>query len=74
MPMLRTLVPIGALLTGGCATVSVRRRPRVTIIPTGNELVQLDELGDTVPPGRIIESNSAVLAALAAVSLGARWP
>ena len=56
---------IGALLTGGCATVSVRRRPRVTIIPTGNELVQLDELGDTVPPGRIIESNSAVLAALA---------
>lgn len=58
-------VDIGALLTGGCATVSVRRRPRVTIIPTGNELVQLDELGDTVPPGRIIESNSAVLAALA---------
>jgi len=57
---------IGALLTGGCATVSVRRQPRVTIIPTGNELVQLDELGDTVPPGRIIESNSAVLAALAA--------
>ena len=56
---------IGALLTGGCATVSVRRRPRVTIIPTGNELVQLDELGGTVPPGRIIESNSAVLAALA---------
>ena len=45
--------------------MSVRRRPRVTIIPTGNELVQLDELGDTVPPGRIIESNSAVLAALA---------
>ena len=56
---------IGALLTGGCATVSVRRRPRVTIIPTGNELVQLDALGDNVPPGRIIESNSAVLAALA---------
>ncbi len=54
-----------ALLTAGCATVAVRRRPRITIIPTGSELVDLDP-GTAPPPGRTIESNSAVLAGLAA--------
>jgi putative molybdopterin biosynthesis protein len=56
---------IGALLTGGCATVRVRRRPKVTIIPTGSELIPLEDCPETVPPGKTIESNAAVLAGLA---------
>ncbi|MFP7753123.1 molybdopterin biosynthesis protein [Thermodesulfobacteriota bacterium B35] len=55
---------VAALLTAGCATVTVRRQPLVTIIPTGSELVDLTPEA-TVPPGRTIESNSAVLAGLA---------
>ena len=56
---------IGALLTGGCATLKVRKKPRVVIIPTGNELVELTEELAGIPAGRIIESNSAVLACMA---------
>lgn len=56
---------IGALLTGGCATVRVRRKPKVVIIPTGNELFELEEGLAAIPAGKIIESNSAVLACMA---------
>ncbi len=56
---------VAALITGGCATVTVRKRPRVVIIPTGSELIRLEEDQNAVPPGKIIESNSAVLAGLA---------
>lgn len=56
---------IGALLTGGCATVRVRKRPKVVILPTGSELVALDDYPDAVPPGKTIESNATVLAGLA---------
>ena len=56
---------IGALLTGGCATVRVRKRPQVTIIPTGSELIPLEECPETVPLGKTIESNATVLAGLA---------
>lgn len=56
---------IGALLTGGCATLRVRRKPKVVIIPTGNELIELNEELAGIPAGRIIESNSAVLASMA---------
>ncbi len=55
---------VAALLTAGCLEVEVRRRPRITIIPTGTELVDLRET-ENPPPGKTIESNSAVLAALA---------
>ena len=66
-PTGRQLQPsdIGALLTGGCATLRVRRKPKVVIIPTGNELIELDEELAGIPPGKIIESNSAVLASMA---------
>lgn len=57
---------VAALITGGCATVTVRRQPRVVILPTGTELINLDEHQDCVPAGKIIESNSAVLSGLAA--------
>lgn len=56
---------IGALLTGGCATVLVRKKPKVVIIPTGNELVHLEDDQTELPAGKIIESNSAVLASMA---------
>ena len=56
---------IGALITGGCATVRVRKRPKVVIIPTGSELVTLEDYPDAIPPGKTIESNATVLAGLA---------
>jgi len=54
-------VDLGALAGSGHATVSVYRRPRVAIIPTGSELVAAG--AGAPPPGRIIEYNSLVLAA-----------
>lgn len=56
---------IGALLTGGYGTVLVRRRPRVVIIPTGSELVPLEECLEAMPADKTIESNASVLAGLA---------
>ncbi|MCL7487007.1 MAG: molybdopterin biosynthesis protein [Desulfobulbaceae bacterium] len=56
---------IGALLTAGCPQVWVRRKPRVQLLPTGNELVQLADLDHAPPPGKTIESNCSVLAAVA---------
>ncbi|RUM48112.1 MAG: molybdopterin biosynthesis protein [Desulfocapsa sp.] len=56
---------VAALLTAGCPDVLVRKKPRITIIPTGSELVKLSSAGQEIPAGKTIESNSAVLAALA---------
>jgi putative molybdopterin biosynthesis protein len=51
---------IGAIAGSGHHTVTVRRAPSVIIIPTGSELVPVDQ----VPrPGQIIEYNSLVLSA-----------
>jgi putative molybdopterin biosynthesis protein len=52
---------VGALLASGLVTVSVRKRPRVAIIPTGDEIV---EPGCASKPGDIIEFNGRILAAL----------
>ena len=51
---------LGALLAAGISRVWVRRRPRVAIIPTGNELV---EAGVDLKPGDLVEFNSSVLSA-----------
>ncbi len=56
---------VAALITGGCNTVTVRKRPRLVIIPTGSELVSMEEYGEEIPPGKTVESNSAVLAGMA---------
>ncbi len=61
---------LAALLTSGCGQVHVFRRPRVTIIPTGSELVPVQETAQGLSPGKTIESNSAMLAALARVAGG----
>lgn len=51
---------LGALLAAGHTTLRVKARPRVGIIPTGDELIQP---GQEPRPGAVIEFNSTVLAA-----------
>ena len=51
---------LGAVAASGHSHVSVARRPRVVILPTGTELVPV---GQPVKRGDIIEYNSLVLAA-----------
>ncbi len=52
---------LGALLAGGIGEVAVKKLPKVGVIPTGTELV---ELGTKLQPGSIIEYNSRVLAGM----------
>lgn len=54
----------GALLAAGVSRVTVRRQPRVIIIPTGSELTPVGDLTDAPPPGRLPEFNSVILAGL----------
>jgi putative molybdopterin biosynthesis protein len=57
-------VDLGAIAGAGHATVSVYRRPRVAIIPSGSELVTAETAAaQPLQPGQIIEYNSIVLAA-----------
>ena len=51
---------LGALLAAGHTTVQVRAKPRVGIIPTGDEIIQP---GEEPTPGAVIDFNSSVLAA-----------
>ena len=62
LPAGHTLRPVdlGAVAACGHDRVTVARRPRVAVIPTGTELV---EIGKPVKAGDIIEYNSLVLAA-----------
>ncbi len=54
-------VDLGAIAASGHTHVIVRRKPRVAIIPTGNELVTS---GAALKPGDIVEFNSIMLAGL----------
>ena len=56
---------LGVLASAQRGDVLVRRIPRVAIVSTGNELVDPDE---TLTPGKVVNSNSYSLAALAMVS------
>jgi putative molybdopterin biosynthesis protein len=51
-------VDLAAIAAAGVAEVAVRRRPRVGIVPTGDELVPL---GQEPPPGSILDTNSLML-------------
>jgi molybdopterin molybdotransferase len=55
-------VHLGLLAAAGHGTVRARPRPRVTVISTGNELV---EPGAELIPGQIWESNATMLTAAA---------
>lgn len=52
---------IGALLSGQITNIEVYKIPKVGIIPTGSEIVQAE---DQLSPGKIIESNSHMFAAM----------
>ena len=54
----------------GMATVSVTRQPRVAIVATGDELV---ELGQPLGPGQIYNSNALMLAAMVRAAGGDPW-
>lgn len=54
-------VDVGAMLAGGLTEIKTRRKPRIVIIPTGNELV---EPGTKLKKGNIIEFNSSILSGL----------
>ncbi len=53
-------VDLGAIAASGWSSIKVTRKPKVAIIPTGDELVPI---GSSVKAGDIIEYNSLVLAA-----------
>jgi molybdopterin molybdotransferase len=65
-----TPAAIGMLATLGKASVAVYRRPRVAIIATGDELLDLSE---PLRPGAIRNSNSYALAAAVASQGGIPW-
>lgn len=52
---------VAILANAGKARVEVGRRPTVAILSTGDELV---DVGETPPPGKIVNTNGALLAAL----------
>ena len=56
-------VDLGACAAAGLSQAAVRRRPKVAVIPTGNELVSPDSV---LRPGDIVESNSLILAGMVA--------
>jgi molybdopterin molybdotransferase len=52
---------IAVLAAAQCDRIPVYRRPRVAILSTGDELVQIDQ---PLQPGQIVDSNQYALAAL----------
>ena len=55
---------IGVLASVGAAVVDVHRRPRVAIVGSGDELVDLDEFHEALAGRRIVSSNNYSLHAL----------
>jgi molybdopterin molybdotransferase len=61
---------IGVLASTGVRDVKVFRKPRVAIISSGNELVDLDEFDEVAKGRRIVSTNSYTLDALTRVAGG----
>jgi molybdopterin molybdotransferase len=61
---------LGVLASTGKATVKVFGRPRVAIISSGNELVDIDDFDQVIAARRIVSTNSYTLEALTRVSGG----
>ena len=56
---------VGALLSGGIFSISVKKKPKVLIIPTGSELADWrSNTIEALEPGQIFETNSFVLGKL----------
>jgi molybdopterin molybdotransferase len=61
---------LGVLASSGISKVRAFRRPRVAIISSGDELVDIDEFDDVIAQRRIVSSNSYTLEALTRVAGG----
>ena len=61
---------IGVLASIGCGEVPVRRRPRVAILGSGDELVDLDEFDQVLAGKRIVSSNKYTIEALVKLAGG----
>jgi molybdopterin molybdotransferase len=59
-----TVAHLGALSAAGIKSVTVHRRPKVAIISSGDELVELDEFSPAIAGKKIVSANSVTLAAL----------
>ncbi len=58
-------IDIGAMLASGILDIKVRKKPVVSIIPTGSELIEPEDIRNRPPmPPEIIEYNSAMLSGL----------
>ncbi|HSW38877.1 MAG TPA: molybdopterin biosynthesis protein [Acidobacteriota bacterium] len=68
LPAFRRIRPYdqGAIMAAGIMEVAVFRKPRVLIIPTGDEIVLPENVADRLEPGAILEVNGQVLASMAA--------
>lgn len=62
---------IAVLATVGAARVEVGRRPRVAVLATGDELV---DVADAPQPGQVRDSNGPTLLALARLAGADPWP
>jgi len=65
-----TIAPaqLGVLASIGAATVTVHAKPRVAVLATGDELVDVDEFDEVLAGRRIVSSNSYTLRAAAQVA------
>ena len=62
---------LGALVAGGIFRVTVKKRPKVILIPTGSELLDWADLqGKPLPPGKVPEFNTLILSGLVQESGG----
>jgi molybdopterin molybdotransferase len=61
---------LGVLASSGISKVKTFRRPRVAIISSGDELVDIDDFDEVIAQRRIISSNSYTLEALTRVAGG----
>jgi molybdopterin molybdotransferase len=61
---------VGVLSSIGCAMPQVHRRPRVAILGSGDELVELDGFAEVLAGRRIVSSNRYTLEALVRLNGG----
>lgn len=61
---------VGVLASVGAAEVAVHRRPRVAVLSTGDELVDVDRFHEVLAGKRIVSSNSYTLRAAVASAGG----
>ncbi len=57
---------VGAILSAGISRIDVVAKPKILFIPSGSELISIDEIPETGPPaGAVIEFNTVILRGIA---------